>query len=186
MCTVDDLLTAPYRAAYILSKQIAFLAITPPCPTMHFPRLSKPSPLQSTRHYQPISSPISPTSDESASADESHLSQPALQPHQTPGAPNLLQCQLVVPVWATSLRSLLRDRATPANRLEEQHTLGAPITSEKRHRELMEWSARVASTERELRFIIQDLKAEGVGFKVVLLAIQQEQDYHVVERLWMN
>jgi len=184
--TVNDLLTASYRAAYIPSKQITFLASTPTCPTMHFPRLSKPSPLQSMKHYQPISSPISPTSDESASSDESHLLQPAHQPHYFPGAPNLLQCQLVVPVWATSMRSLLYERATPANRLEEQHTLAAPITSEKRHRELMEWSARVASTERELRSIMQDLKAEGVGFEDVLLAIQEEQDYLVVERLWMN
>ena len=129
---------------------------------------------------------MSPTSGEGVSSDESHLLQPSLQPHHFPGAPKLLQCQLVIPVWATSMRSLLRDRATPATKLEEQHTLAAPITSTKRHRELMEWSARVASTERELRSIMQDLKAEGVGFEDLLLAIQEEQDYLVVERLWMN
>jgi hypothetical protein len=50
----------------------------------------------------------------------------------------------------------------------------------------MEWSARVASAERELRFILQDLKAEGVKFEDVLLAIQEEQDYQTVERLWMK
>jgi len=33
---------------------------------------------------------------------------------------------------------------------------------------------------------MQDLKAEGVGFEDLLLAIQEEQDYLVVERLWMN
>lgn len=185
MGTVNNPLTAPYRAAYISSKQITFLAITPPCPTMHFPRLSKPSPLQSMKHHQPISPPIS-RSDESASSDESHLLQPALQPHHLPSAPNLLQCQLVFPVWATSVRSLLCERATPASRLKEQHTSGAPITSVKRHREVVEWSARVASIERELRFVLRDLVAAGLELEGILTAIQEEQDILVVKRLWME
>ena len=50
----------------------------------------------------------------------------------------------------------------------------------------MEWSARLASTERELRFILQDLKAEGLGIDDVLLAVQEEEDYQVVERLWLK
>jgi hypothetical protein len=149
---------------------------------MHCTRLSKPSPLRTVKHNSLISSPISPVSDESASSGESL----PLQPHRSPDAPDLAQNQLVLPAWVSSMRALLCDRFTPANKLQEQHTSTAHITSEKMHRDLMEWSARVASTERELRFILQDLKTGGLGIEDVLLAIQEEQDHQVVERLWMK
>jgi hypothetical protein len=149
---------------------------------MHLPRLSKPSTLRSVNHNPLMSSPASPTSEEGASSDGCT----SLQPHYPLGAPFLIQSQLVLPAWVSSMRALLRDRFIPANKLQEQHSSAAPITSEQRHRDLMEWSARVASAERELRFILQDLKAEGVRFEDVLLAIQEEQDYQAVERLWMK
>jgi hypothetical protein len=149
---------------------------------MHLPGLPKPSPLRSMKYIPFVSSPISSASDESASSGESL----PLQPHYSPGTPNLIQSQLVLPAWVTAVRALLRDRSTPANRLKEQHSTAAPITSEKMHRDLVVWSARVASTERELRFILQELKAEGLGIEDVLLAIQEDQDYQVVERLWMK
>jgi hypothetical protein len=129
-----------------------------------------------------ISSPISPASDDSAPSGESLPP----QPHYFPDTPDLAQNQLILPAWVYAMRALLCDRCIPANKLQEQHTLAAPITSEKMHRDLVEWSARVASTERELRFILQNLKAEGLGIGDVLLAIQEEQDQQVVEQLWMK
>jgi hypothetical protein len=62
----------------------------------------------------------------------------------------------------------------------------APITSEKMHRDLVEWSARVGSTERELRALLRDLMGEGVDLAGALVAIQEEEDVLVVERLWMR
>jgi hypothetical protein len=63
----------------------------------------------------------------------------------------------------------------------------APITSEKMHRDLVEWSARVGSIERELRTLLRRLMGEGVDLAGALVAIQEEEeDVLVVERLWMR
>jgi hypothetical protein len=147
---------------------------------MHFPRLSKPTPLPSMKHGSFVDTPISPVSDKSASSGES------LQflPHRSPDVPDLAQNQLFPPAWVSSMRALLRDRSSPANKLQEQHTSAAPITSEKMHRDLVEWSARVGSIERELRALLRELMGEGVDLAGALVAIQEEEDVLVVERLW--
>jgi hypothetical protein len=134
------------------------------------------------KYNQLISSPASPTSDESVSSGEST----PVQPHYPPVTLDHVQSELALPPWVSSMRALLRERSAPALKLQEQQSSATPIASEKRHRELVEWSARVASIERELKSLMRDLATEGVGPEYILLAFQEEQDVQVVRRLSME
>jgi hypothetical protein len=134
------------------------------------------------KYNQLISSPASPTSDESVSSGEST----PVQPHYPPVTLDHVQSELALPPWVSSMRALLRERSAPALKLQEQQSSATPIASEKRHRELVEWSARVASIERELAALLRDLMGEGVNLAGALVAIQEEEDAQVIERLWMK
>jgi hypothetical protein len=147
---------------------------------MHLRRLSRPSTLCATNNNLVSSSQDFPAIKSLASSDQSSPLQPHL-PLDTPH-PN----QQYLPAWVSSLRFLLQDRSIPANKLQQQELSAAPISSEKTHRDLVEWSARVGSIERELRFIMRDLVAKGVGLEDVLMAILEDQDILVVKRLWMK
>lgn len=73
----------------------------------------------------------------------------------------------------------------PAHKLQRQERSAGLITFVKMHRDLVEWSARVASIDRELRSILRDLGEEGVNLETVLLSLEQEDDIPVIQRLWM-
>jgi hypothetical protein len=109
-----------------------------------------------------------------------------LQPHLPLNTPPPYPNQQSLPAWVSSLRFLLQDRAIPADKLQQQEISAAPITSEKMHRDLVEWSARVGSIERELRALLRELMGEGIDLAGALVAIQEEEDVLVVERLWMR
>jgi hypothetical protein len=88
------------------------------------------------------------------------------------------------PPWVSPLSYLLQDRVIPARRLQQQVSSATPITTERMHRDLVEWSARVAADDRELRIILQNLKEEGVILEEVLMAVETEENVKVVVYLW--
>jgi len=149
---------------------------------MHLLRLSRLSTLCPTNINPGSSSRDCPAI---CSPSSSAQSSP-LQPHLPLDTPPLHTNRQSLPAWVFSLRFLLQDRSIPANKLQQQEMSAAPITSKKMHRDLVEWSARVGSIERELRALLRHLMGEGVDLAEALVAIPAEEDVLVVERLWMK
>ena len=177
--TIFNNLSHPYHSTSV--KQRYYL----PCPSTDFHTMQllgfhKHFTLQSINPDVSLSTQPSSPSNGSPTSDESTSLQLEISHGPANGCPN----QPVLPAWVSSLRFLLRDRSIPAYKLQELKLLAAPITTEKMHRDLVEWSARVASIDRELRSLPRDMMDEGIGLEEVLVAIEEEQDVQVVRRLW--
>jgi hypothetical protein len=84
------------------------------------------------------------------------------------------------------MRDLLDLSSEAFNSLENQASSGSPITSIQLRRDLVGWSVTVASAERELKVILDSLKADGVSLDKVLQEHIKERDMEIVGRLWRD
>jgi hypothetical protein len=158
-----------------------------PCQTLRFHQMHLFRHLRPSTLYPTNDNPVSSSQDIPATVSLSSSGQSSpLRLHLPLDSPPFHTSQQSLPAWVSSIRILLQDRAVPANKLQQQQMSAAPITSEKMHRDLVEWSARVGSIERELRALLRELMGEGIDLAGALVAIQEEEDVLVVERLWMR
>jgi hypothetical protein len=147
---------------------------------MHLLGLHKLTTLRSSKHHAQSGSHDPITNGDGPNSAESSFSSPFF----TSSTPPLSMNNTSPSQWVSSLSYLLQARTIPASKLQQQASSGTPITTERMHRDLVEWSARVAADDRELKTILQSLKAKGVNLEEVLMAVETEENGQVVVCLW--
>jgi hypothetical protein len=130
---------------------------------------------------RPYAADSSPLLFQNTTTDDAHLNTNA-----APGASPSGSTTQATPSWVSIMKDLLDERSQAANNVNNQASSGSSITSIQLHRDLVGWSMTVASAERELKVILDSLKADGVSLDEVLRENIGERDREVVGWLWID